>query len=124
MKHSTTRVFWAGAQAVAYLAVTGCGGGGDDASTSMSAQPPGPLDSEDQTRQHALAASPNGTTLTQWSGGSLTDSSGNVWRLNGPGTSVGAGVTLNNVYCGQGAKLLTMNNGLIWAQHRAKLSGR
>ena len=65
------------------------------------------------------SVSPDGSTVTRWSSEGLTDKAGNVWLLNGPGTSVGAGVTLNNVYCDQGADLLTIFGGLIWAQHTA-----
>ena len=62
-------------------------------------------------------ASPDGTQLTIWSGGALTDKAGDVWRLDGPGTSVGGGITLNARYCGQGAVLLTIRAGVIWGQH-------
>lgn len=64
--------------------------------------------------QPPVSYSPDGTTLTLWTGGSLTDKDGHVWRLDGPGTSVGTGVTLDGVYCGQGAALLTIKAGVIW----------
>ena len=117
MMHSRSRAALAVAQAVAYLAVAGCGGSGapNDAQAPLS---------EGQGRVHSLAtsaspASPNGSTISRWSGGYLIDGAGNTWRLNGSGTSVGPGVTLNGVYCGQGAELLTIVDGLIWAQHTA-----
>ncbi len=65
------------------------------------------------------AHSPDGTQLTLWSGGSLTDRQGNVWRLDGPGTSVGPGITLAGVYCGQAAELLTIKAGVVWGRHPA-----
>src|ERR1700704_2503179 len=98
MKPASNRIALAMGHALACLAVAGCGGG-DSATADSAAR-------EGSERAHALAtspsASPNGSEVTQWSGGSLTDSAGDVWRLNGPGTSVGPGVTLNGVYCNQG----------------------
>ena len=113
MKHSRNRT--ALAHVLAYWALAGCGGGGENAADAPVAQSSG-----ERAQALALAASfvsVNGSKLTLWSGGSLIDTAGNVWRINGPGTSVGPGVTVNGVYSGHGAALLTIFDGLIWAQH-------
>jgi hypothetical protein len=115
--HSRKRTALAVAQAMTYLAMAGCGGG--NVSTTTDSQSPQSADGRTRAQILAASTSPNGSTISQWSGGSLTDSSGNIWRLNGPGTSVGPGVTVNSVYADQGAEQLTIVDGLIWAQHPA-----